>query len=53
MLCVKMYAVCRSQMFVNMRCRIHSHYSFSDPDLESAQLSKECTSESPFRFMKR
>ena len=22
MLCVKMYAVCRSQMFVNMRCRI-------------------------------
>ena len=26
MSCVKMYAVCRSQMFVNMRCRIHSLY---------------------------
>ena len=27
MLCVRMYAVCRSQMFVNMRCRIHSLYT--------------------------
>ena len=32
-LCVRMYAVCRSQMFVNMRCRIHSLYTFCQVDL--------------------
>ena len=31
MLCVKMYAVFRSQMFVNMRCRIHSLYTLIQP----------------------
>ena len=45
MLCVRMYAVCRSQMFVNMRCRIHSLYRLSVTSSKHSGMSRKRSSE--------
>ena len=44
MLCVRMYAVCPSQMFVNMRCRIHSLYTGGSHPPTPVLLSEACAS---------